>query len=112
MVNHRLCGHHAHRRPKAVCHEHEQPLRTRAQPHRHFLVHEQRTRNIEEIERHAIHKHRQYEKKHPRHGRVTQGEEPEAEYPRKHSHEHDTLYTKTLEKERYKQYAHYFGQLR
>ena len=57
LVDHPLCAHHADRGTNAIGHEHEQTLCAGTNGRVAFLVHEERTRDIEKVERYTIDDH-------------------------------------------------------
>ena len=98
MVHHLLSGYSADGSTEAIGHNHEQSLRTAPDFGLCMLVNEQGTRNVEEVERHALNYHREHE--HPHAGsRVAQTEKAKAQHPRQHGNHHDTLDAKTFQAE-------------
>ena len=96
-----------------VSHQHKESLRRSLHASVGLLLNEERTRNVEEVERYAIDNHRCKEchKANETLGRAD-AEEAEAEYPRQHRHNHHTLNTEALEADRDKEYAQRLRDLR
>ena len=72
----------------------------------------QGTGNVEEVEGKAVHDAAEHEQQHAGHGRITQAEEGEAEYPGKHGNEHYVLDAELLHGKRNKQDTKRFRCLR
>ena len=110
-VHHGLRTQGADRGADAVGHDHEKSLRRGADRHVGLVVHEERARDIEEVERHAVDDHREDEHPHAPAG-VAQPEQSEAQHPREHGHKHHVLDPEALQAERDKQDAERLRHLR
>ena len=61
VINHRLCSERTERSPNPIGHDHEEPLGTGADGGIGLLVHEERTRDIEEVEGDPVDDHTEEE---------------------------------------------------
>ena len=111
VVYHRLRAQRADGGSEAVGHDDEQPLRARADVLVRLAVDEQRTRDVEEVEGHAIDNHREDEHPHAA-ARIARSEEAEAQHPCQHGDEHHVLDAEAFQEERYQQDAERLGHLR
>ena len=87
VIDHRLCSQRTERSADAVRHDHEEPLGTGANGGVGLLVHEERTRDIEEVEGYPVDDHTQQEEPDTT-AWVTEAEEGKAKHPSRHSDEH------------------------
>ena len=75
------------------------------------MINVQRAGDVEEIESHAVNKHREQEQPNAGSG-ITDGKQAEAQHPRQHGNHHHALNAKALHKEGNKQDATGFADLR
>ena len=87
VIDHRLCSERTECSPNPIGHDHEEPLGTGANGGVGLLVHEERTRDIEEVEGDPVDDHTQQEEPDTT-TRVTETEEGKAQDPSRHSDEH------------------------
>ncbi len=105
------CGQRADRGADAVGHQHEKSLGRALNRAVGLALHEQCSRDVEEVERHAVDHHRTDE--HPQSAAgIAQSEQPEAEHPGEHGDEHHLLDAEAFEEEGDEQDAERFGDLR
>ena len=111
-VDHRLRAECADRSADTVGHQHEQTLRTGANGRITFLIYEQRTRDIEEVEGYTVDNHGDNEEHHAGEGRNTDGEEAETQHPSEHGNEHNGFNTEAFQEEGDEQNAERLTDLR
>ncbi len=106
-----LCAKRTDGGADAVGHDHEKSLRRGTNGGVGLVVDEERTRDVEEVERHTVDDHREDEHPYAAAG-IAEPEQPEAQHPCEHGHQHDVLDAETLETERNQEYAERLGDLR
>ena len=104
-VDDSLCCQRPYRRTDAVCHQHEQSLCRRTECRLRTVVHEQRARDVEEVEGNAVDYHRQHEEQHTWKTRVAHTEQSETQHPCEHGYQHDILDAVVTHEERNQQDA-------
>lgn len=96
---------------QSIGHNHEKALGAGADGFVGFLVHKQRSGDIEEVESHTIHNHGEDEHPNPTAG-IACTEKAKPQYPRKHGYQHDPLNAESTEEEGNQQDAERFRTLR
>ena len=94
MVDDRLRHQRTDKGSETVSHHHKQTLRTAADAVVCLLIHEQRTRYIEEVEGNAIDYHREEEQPNAT-ARIAETEEAESQHPTQECNQYDLLDAET-----------------